>query len=171
MVFPSNSYSVTTKFYLISIQQIPQQTIQQSSNIFKNAHSHILRPDARFVKQLSKICEQTPGISCPTFTSLITFYLVFRCCISSNSAISSSNCTVSAGFAIHAVVHARRALKSFAPAERNWSPTWSVLLPSMPPKKRWQASTPHDLSPISTNTSLPPSKVSLRDIKRKGRRP
>ena len=77
-------------------------------------------------------------------------HLVFRCCISSSSAISSSNWQVSSGFAIHAVVHANRALKSLAPALRNWSPTCSDLLPSMPPKYLWQAITPHDLSPMST---------------------
>lgn len=50
------------------------------------------------------------------------------------STSSSSNCTVSAGEAIQAVVHASLALKSFAPADRNWSPTCNVLLPSMPPR-------------------------------------
>ncbi len=49
-----------------------------------------------------------------------------------------------------------RTLKSFAPADRNWSPMWRVLLPSMPPRYFWQDRTPHDLSPISTKTSLPP---------------
>lgn len=70
--------------------------------------------------------------------------------------ISSSKFTVSAGFAIHAVVLASRALKSFAPALRNWSPTCRDLPPSMPPKYCWQAITPQDLSPMSTKMSLPP---------------
>lgn len=39
--------------------------------------------------------------------------------LSSKSATSSSSCTVSAGLAIHAVVHASLALKSFAPALKN----------------------------------------------------
>jgi hypothetical protein len=89
-------------------------------------------------------------------SSLCLPHRVLRCCISSSSAISSSNWHVSCGFAIHAVVQAKRALKSLAPALRNWSPTCSVFPPSMPPKMRWQAKTPQDLSPMSTKTSLPP---------------
>lgn len=73
--------------------------------------------------------------------------------------ISSSRFTVSAGFAIQAVVLARRALKSFAPALRNWSPTCRDLPPSMPPKYCWQAITPQDLSPMSTKMSFPPLKA------------
>lgn len=88
---------------------------------------------------------------------LSILHLVLRCCISSRSAISSSSWHVSFGLAIQAVVHANLALKSFAPALRNWSPTCSVFPPSIPPKIRWQASTPQDLSPMSTNTSFPPS--------------
>ena len=84
------------------------------------------------------------------------YHRVLRWCVSSSSAISSSSWHVSVGFAIHAVVHASRALKSFAPALRNWSPTWSVFPPSIDPNILWQARTPQLLSPISTNTSLPP---------------
>lgn len=73
--------------------------------------------------------------------------------------ISSSRFTVSAGFAIQAVVLAKRALKSFAPALRNWSPTCRDLPPSMPPKYCWQAITPQDLSPMSTKMSFPPLKA------------
>ena len=51
------------------------------------------------------------------------------------------------------------ALKSFAPALRNWSPTCRDRPPSMPPKYCWQAITPQDLSPMSTKMSLPPAKL------------
>lgn len=81
-------------------------------------------------------------------------------------ASSSSSSTVSSGLAIHAVVPTLRARKSFAPADRNWSPTCSVFsgrICSVWPaaaacfsKYFWQTVTPHDLSPISTNTSRPP---------------
>lgn len=50
-----------------------------------------------------------------------------------NSANSSSNSTVSAGLAIHAVVPTLLALKSFAPALRNWSPTCRVFSALMIP--------------------------------------
>lgn len=73
-----------------------------------------------------------------------------------NPSTSSSSAHVSAGLAIHAVAHARRALKSLLPALRNWSPTCRVRAAATPPKWRWQARTPHDLSPMSTKTSLPP---------------
>lgn len=97
-----------------------------------------------------------------------------------SSTTSSNKATVSAGLAIQAVVQASRAwrtgqpngqppatldrrltLKSFAPTERNWSPTWSDLFPAMPPKYFWQVSTPHDLSPTSIKTSLPPGELSV----------
>lgn len=49
-------------------------------------------------------------------------------------ASSSNSATVSAGLAIQAVVHAFRALKSFAPALRNWSPTCNVFEAGTPPR-------------------------------------
>jgi len=78
-------------------------------------HSLHLPPFTRPSRILATTCPSTKHV-----------YLVLRWCSSSSSAISSSSWHVSCGFAIHAVVHANRALKSFAPALRNWSPTCNV---------------------------------------------